>query len=150
MTAKYRRDQALGLQFAQYLQQMLSKKNWLIDAVLPIPLSRGRLYERGYNQVGLFGRPLAWMEEIDYLPKALFRNKETLSQVGLSSEDRWRNLENAFEAEPSLVSAKNILIVDDVMTTGATITAASDAVKSAGAHAVYALTLARAVPEKDK
>lgn len=100
--------------------------------------------------MALIARPIALIEDINYLPKALIRHKETLSQVGLSLDDRWSNLENAFEAEASLLRAKNILLIDDVMTTGATLSSASKAVVKAGANAVFALTMARAVPEKSR
>ena len=150
LNAKYRRDQALGLQFAQYLDQLLGALKWKIDAIVPIPLSKGRVNERGYNQVEIYARPLALMEEIDYLPKALIRSKETLSQVGLSLDDRWSNLENAFTAKARLLGQKNILLIDDVMTTGATLASAAKSLVTAGAKNVYALTMARAVPEKSK
>lgn len=148
LNAKYRRDQALGLIFAQFLKQLLSEQKWEVDAVVPIPLSTERLRQRGYNQVDLFARPLALMKQFEFHPKALLRIKETVSQVGLSLEARWHNLENAFEVKPDLVMAKNILLLDDVMTTGATLTAASDALAAAGAQTVYCLTIARTVPQE--
>ena len=145
LNAKYRRDQALGLVFAQFLKQLLYDQKWDVDAVVPIPLSKERLRQRGYNQVELFARPLALMKQFEYRPMALKRIKETQSQVGLSLEARWHNLDNAFEAKPEMVMAKKVLLLDDVMTTGATLSAASDALVTAGAQAVYCLTVARTV-----
>jgi len=149
LSAKYRRDLALGLVFAQYLLQLLDEQDWEIDSIVPVPLAKGRLLQRGYNQVELFARPLALMLPLQFRPKALKRKLETSSQIGLSLEARWGNVKNAFEAKPHHVAAKRILLLDDVMTTGATLSAASDALLRAGAGAVFAITVARAVPDDD-
>jgi len=89
---------------------------------------------------------LAALQGWRYKPQVLIRARETRSQVGLSPLERKENIAGAFRAEPALAAGKAILLVDDVVTTGATLAACSDALILAGARIVYALTLARALP----
>jgi ComF family protein len=143
---KYRRNLSLGDTLAQAMAQDIGKLNWSIDIVVPIPLSDKRRRERGYNQVALVAMPLADILKWMYKPQALKRIRETQSQVGLSLEERRVNVTNAFQADTRLVSDKSVLLMDDVATTGATLSAAASALTVAGAKKVYALTLARALP----
>ena len=106
LSAKSRRDQALGLVFADYLYQMWAIQKISADVVVPIPLSRQRHLERGYNQVDLFARPLALMLKLDYRSGALERVKDTVSQFGLSYDERWANLSDAFEVNMNQVAEK--------------------------------------------
>ncbi len=103
--------------------------------------------ERGYNQVGLVAKPLAALLHYKYKPLALVRLRDTKSQVGLSAEERKENVVDAFYADPQAVSQKTLLLIDDVATTGATLSSCSNALLRAGAKSVYALTLARALPQ---
>jgi ComF family protein len=143
---KYRRNVALGDVFAQYLAEYVSKLGWRVDLVVPVPLGRQRMKERGYNQVGLLAKPLSTIQGWHYSPHVLKRVRETRSQVGLSAMERKENISGAFRADPSLASGKVILLMDDVSTTGATLAACSDALVKAGAQTIYALTLAKALP----
>jgi ComF family protein len=143
---KYRRNAALGDALAPHLAGYARKLGWQVDLVVPIPLGRQRMKERGYNQVGLIARPLASIQGWCYSPRVLIRTRETRSQVGLSPLERKKNIAGAFHAEPVLATGKAILLVDDVVTTGATISACSAALINAGAQSIYALTLARALP----
>ncbi|MEW6717758.1 MAG: ComF family protein [Chloroflexota bacterium] len=146
---KYRRDLGLGDVLAHQMVQCLNSQDWKIDVVVPVPLGRARQKERGYNQAALLARPLAWECALAYRPKAIRRVKETRSQVGLSLEGRRENTHNAFVAQRELVSEQNVLIVDDVATTGATLDACAQALRAAGAQQVYAITLARALRRAD-
>ena len=83
----------------------------------------------------------------EFRPAALRRIKNTPSQIGLNLDERWENLDKAFVANTDIVKGKDVLLLDDVMTTGATLSAASEALVSAGARKVFASTLARAVLE---
>ncbi len=123
----------------------LEEASWAVDLVIPVPLSPGRSVERGYNQAALLARPLALFTGLDYRPKGLVRCRETRSQVGLSLSERRLNVAGAFQANPSMVSGRSVLSVDDVTTSGTTLQACAEALLAAGAKNVFALTLARAV-----
>jgi competence protein ComFC len=143
---KYRRNLALGETLAYHLDNYLCTLNWPINLVIPVPLGKERMKERGYNQVGSVALPLAMAHKWQYAPRALIRNRETRSQVGLTALERKHNVEGAFQANSAIVTGKNILLIDDVATTGATLASSSTALLDAGANSIYALTLARALP----
>jgi ComF family protein len=142
---KYRRDIALGDALTNHMLHHVKELNWPIDMVVPIPLGRKRYKERGYNQVGMIARPLALALGVKFAPEALRRCKETRSQVGLSKQERQKNVFGAFQAGAG-VNKKNILVLDDVSTTGSTLSSSSEALFLSGAKDVYALTVARALP----
>lgn len=119
--------------------------NWKPDLVIPIPLSRGRLAQRGYNQVGVIGKPLALALNLKYAPGALMRARETRSQVGLTAMQRKENIQDAFRARAS-VRGKCVLLLDDVATTTATLSSAARSLRQGGASRVLAVTVARALP----
>ena len=113
------------------------------DCVLPMPLSPARLAERGYNQALLLARELAPGKTDATL---LLRTRDTPHQLKLSRRQRLHNLRGAFALEPqraTLVAGKRILLVDDVMTTGASLHSAAGALRAGGAAGVSALVLAR-------
>jgi ComF family protein len=141
---KYRRDVGLGEELSYHLLQLIKGRDINFDIVVPIPLGRKRQKDRGYNQSALLARPLALALGLPYRSRALKRIRDTRTQVGLSIGQRRKNVAGAFEARPNLVAGKRILLVDDVMTTGATMDAAGQAVKQAGAIEIFGLTLARA------
>ena len=116
---------------------------WMIDLVSPVPLGVARLKERGYNQAALLARPIALALTLTYKPNAVRRIRETRTQVGLALDQRRANVEGAFSSNSAIVSGKNLLIVDDVTTSGATLDACADALIGCGANQVYALTFAR-------
>jgi predicted amidophosphoribosyltransferase len=90
--------------------------------------------------------PLALINHWRYSPRALVRTRETRSQVGLSIAERRENVSGAFLGNPALILRSNVLLLDDVATTGATLSSCSAALMDAGANSVYALTIARALP----
>jgi ComF family protein len=143
---KYRRDMGLGDALAVPIGRFAESLRWPFTLVLPVPLGQKRLQERGYNQVALIARPLSLSLGLNYKPAALKRNRDTRSQVGLSAHERRANVEHAFIADPRLVRGKVILVVDDVATTGSTLSSCSEALLQAGASDVFALTVARALP----
>jgi competence protein ComFC len=142
---KYYRDFSMGDALAFQMTDFVRGLNWPIDMLIPIPLGRQRIKERGYNQVGMIAKPLALALDMEFAPKALVRGKETRSQVGLSKQERQKNVHGAFQVRTG-VNGKTILVLDDVSTTGSTLSSSAEALYASGAKDVYALTVARALP----
>jgi len=115
------------------------------DLITAVPLHRVRRRERGFNQAELLSRALAQITGISEL-RTLRRAAATRSQVGLSDAQRRENVRNAFRCtDAGRVTGKRILLIDDVMTTGATVTSAAEALIGAGAEKVSVLTVARTI-----
>ncbi len=115
-----------------------------LDCIVPVPLHPTRKRERGYNQSELLARSLARQLAIPDTP-ALIRVRSTPPQVGLTDSQRIENVRNAFICvKPRKVSDRRILLIDDVMTTGATVASAAQALLEGGAFRVSVLTVARA------
>jgi ComF family protein len=142
---KYRREIALGDALAFHMADFVRDLKWPVEMVIPMPLGKHRLRERGYNQVGMIARPLAMALKLRYAPNELMRRKETRSQVGLTKRERKENVSDAFQAGPG-VREKVVLVMDDVSTTGSTLSSSAKALYESGAKDVYALTVARALP----
>jgi ComF family protein len=116
------------------------------DALVPVPLHRLRLIQRRYNQSALLARALSKRCDVPVDTQALIRTKRTPSQGGLSAVGRRRNVAGAFSVpDPDQVKGKRLVLIDDVMTTGATLNACAHVLKRAGAARVDALCLARVV-----
>lgn len=139
----------MGEALSKHLIELYNDLKWDIDMIVPVPLSKAHYKKRGYNQAGLLARPLAYAVEKPYRPGALERTRDTLSQVHLGAHERRKNVSNAFGAKAEIVKGKNILVIDDVTTTGSTISACAKALKSAGASTVFGMTLARSVLQAD-
>jgi ComF family protein len=146
LNLKYHRNAALGEVLAKPLSEFVRTLDWQVDLVIPVPLGKERARERGYNQIGIVAEPVATIRHWQYAPSGLTRIRETRSQVGLSASERKANVSDAFKAEKEIVSEKRVLLMDDVATTGATISECASALLQANAKVVYALTLARALP----
>jgi ComF family protein len=114
----------------------------IIDTVVPVPLSKNRVKQRGYNQSKLLAEEIAKHFSIKLDHVSLKKIKDVTPQFELAREQRLTHVKGAFESAPV---AGNILLIDDIYTTGATAKEASSALKSAGAKKVFVLTLARAV-----
>lgn len=148
-TLKYRQNVGVGDAIAVQMTDFLKALNWDVDLLIPVPLGKNRLKERGYNQVGLVARPLAYEVGLKYATDILWKSRETRSQVGLSISQRRDNVHNAYQANPEAVKRKSILLMDDVATTGSTIQSCAETLLSAGAREVYAITIARALSHHD-
>jgi ComF family protein len=140
---KYHQDRGLGEVLAKPLVGLLRQYRWEIDYIVPVPLDSARRKERGFNQAALIARPISWSLAIPYSSQILFRNRITQQQVGLSLSERAENLADAFSTKGEIVLGKSVLVVDDVITTGATINSCAFALINGGAGKVYGITLAR-------
>lgn len=116
------------------------------DLIVPAPLHRWRLLSRRYNQAAEIARPLARTHGLRCLPDALIRNRDTDSQGGKSASGRRRNVAGAFVVPPNRreqVEGRRVLLIDDVLTTGATAHACARALKAAGAAQVNLAVIAK-------
>jgi len=143
---KYQR----GFQFANWMVNNLVEvhqtqfSDQKFDLLIPIPLHWKRLLQRGYNQALILAQPLSKKLKIPLDTTILQKTTNTPPQVGLSSAQRKENLKKSFQIKkPKLIAGKNILLVDDVITSGATANEASKILKQAGAKKVCILALAR-------
>jgi len=116
-----------------------------LDLVVPIPLHRKKLKERGFNQAELIARIITKHFQIPLIKNNLQRVKVTVTQTTLSKKERLKNIKGAFKVKnKDKFQAKSILLVDDVYTTGTTIKEAAKMLKKAKAKEIYVFTLARA------
>ncbi len=112
--------------------------------IVPVPLHRSRLRQRGFNQAVLLGRVLARRLSLPMYPDVLTRNRRTEPQIELSSAERRLNVKGAFSVNrANSVAGKRVLLLDDVMTTGSTMDECARELKKAGAEFVIAATIAR-------
>jgi len=117
-----------------------------VDVIMPVPLHRRRLLGRRFNQSQLLAADLARRMDVPLDTFSLFKHRATESQGGLNRKARFRNVHASFavaDDRKTLVAGKNILLVDDVLTTGATATACANTLKKAGAKSVGLCTYAR-------
>ena len=138
-------QQFAGL-FARWLSRAAAPLVEDCDALVPVPLHPSRLLARRFNQAAEIARPLARDARRDYLPEALVRARATETQGGRSSRGRALNVKSAFAVSPAgarAVRGRRILLVDDVLTTGATAEACARALLDAGARAVDLAVIAR-------
>jgi ComF family protein len=138
------------LDLAPLLARWISRAAWPLieeaEVIVPVPLHRGRLLRRRFNQAAEIARPLARLTGLSYRPDALVRARPTASQAGKSGTGRQRNVAAAFAVPPERagqVAGKRVLLVDDVLTTGATAEGCARALKAAGAVCVDLAVVAR-------
>ena len=153
---KFHRDLAAGRLLAQAMAAALARPAPVDtaaaggcpqagpDAIVPVPLHRARLRQRGYNQALELARPLGRMLGVRVDPGLLSRRRNTGAQSRLDAGARAANLRDAFEVPLSATVPTHVALVDDVMTTGATLNAAAEALLEAGAERVDAWVCARA------
>lgn len=147
---KYDHQPRLAEPLGGLLCQALQDIHWSVDVVCAVPLHTSRLHERGYNQAALLGVYVAQFRHWLFDPAAITRVRETPSQVHLNAQERRVNVADAFSADAQVVSGKRVLVVDDVLTTGSTLSACAAALRAAGATHVYGATVAGAVYKEDR
>ena len=141
-----------NLAIAPVLAKLLFKKTSATekpDFIVPMPLHPKRLKERGFNQALEIARYLSSKNKITLLPDTCIRVKNTVAQTGLPWKDRQKNIRNAFSCKMDF-SSKHIAVIDDVMTTGATLNEISKVLRQCGAEEVSGWVVARALPELNK
>jgi ComF family protein len=145
---KFEQINPLGAWFAARLAELVSSggEPLVADVVVPVPLHRQRERERGYNQAALIAKPLAKRLRLPHKAVLLMRTRARPDKRILSLEERWESVRGAFATRPgSQVDNQRVLLVDDVLTTGATLDACARVLREAGAKSVIGLTVARAV-----
>ncbi|MEO5338699.1 MAG: ComF family protein, partial [Magnetospirillum sp. WYHS-4] len=139
-----RTDSAPAL--GQWLQRAGGDLLPQVDLIAPVPLHWTRLFLRRYNQAALLARELGRLSGLPVVPDLLVRKRRTASQGHLNPRQRKENLQGAFAVHPRRragLAGKRVLLVDDVLTTGATVAACARTLAKAGAASVDVLTLAR-------
>ena len=141
---KYGDKGEAGLFMVRMMQRAGQKLIAEADLIVPVPLHWRRLWQRRFNQAAYLAQKISENASKPYEPQLLRRARATPQQVGLKAEERHRNMRKAFVVvDPrGKLKGKKVLLVDDVRTTGATITACVEALKSAGAGHVFVLTFA--------
>ena len=142
---KYSGYFALAKPLAQFMGAKWPEWDIEPDLIMPVPLHPRRKKRRGFNQSALLAIQLGQQLNLAISINGLKRIKNTLPQVGLSPEKRQENVHGAFVAASEVASGKQILLIDDVFTTGATMLAAAEELYSKGAKSVSAYCLARTV-----
>lgn len=113
------------------------------DFIVPVPLHRSRMREREFNQAQLLGEQVAKEFDKEILTDALVRIRPTKTQTELALGDRYKNVQGSFTVRDArLVKDKNLLLIDDVLTTGATSSEAARTLKDSGARIIFVMTLA--------
>lgn len=146
---KFRNRPDLHSSFSKMLTARLDETGCTdFDVVIPIPLSKERLKERGYNQSALIAQDIASHYGAIYNKEAIFRNRDTLRQSDLAHDYRAGNIRGAFSLKNTEgLSGKHVLLVDDIFTTGATLQEASRMLKKAGCR-ITACSIAAATKNR--
>jgi len=137
---KFRHTTRLAGLFASEMARAVDQQGWKIDLVCAVPLHWTRLLQRGYNQSGLIAKALAQNLTCPY-EQVLSRSKRTKQQAKLAKLERQNNVKNAFKAAP--LKHQQVLLVDDVVTSGATIQTCAEALLKAGARSVKLIAVAK-------
>ncbi|MDX2195308.1 MAG: ComF family protein [Cytophagales bacterium] len=145
---KYGGNQELICEMGKWYGQILAQNDFAksIDVLLPVPLHKKRLAKRGYNQSMVFCEGLAQMLHCNIADNAIIRKKNTQTQTRKTNEQRWDNVSDIFELKyPELLNNKKVTLVDDVITTGATLEALGIEVLKAKPASLAVLGLAVAL-----
>lgn len=140
---KYQKMRRMARPLGALLASHLTAHPLEVDALLPVPLHPDRLAERGFNQAEALASEVARIMHLPLVTEGLVRVRMTEQQARLDARSRRENMRNAFQWRGTSAPPRRILLVDDVLTTGATLDGCAGALRNAGAEAVYGLALAR-------
>lgn len=122
----------------------LCAKLMLYDIIIPVPMSKVKKASRGYNQTELISKKLAQMLNIEYENKCLVKKKVNKTQSSLNEKQRFENVKGVFGIENSnIIKNKNVILFDDIVTTGATVNECAKVLKEAGAKKICVLAIAK-------
>ncbi|NWG29189.1 MAG: ComF family protein [Ignavibacteriaceae bacterium] len=139
---KYQKKFKLGMYLGEILSEGIKNRNWQVDLIVPVPIHHLKKVERGYNQSDYIAKGLSESLNIPYSTKLIKRIRHTESQTKLNMKQRSENVADAFKVtDAKKMTGKNILVVDDVCTTGATIQECGKALINGGAKTVYACSV---------
>ena len=142
---KFENKRYLANTFGNELAKLFETLDWNIDVVVPAPLGPKRLKSRGYNQSELLAKAFCKKANLSLSTKILYKIRDTSQQSKSTYAERHKNLTGSIKVENKiLVKDRNILLIDDILTSGATANCCAKALYKAGANAVYVLTIARA------
>ena len=141
---KYENVRDLADHLGDMLVDYWRDHNWSADALVPVPLHPRRQRERGYNQSLLLARRVERTIGVPVVSGVLCRHRYTMSQTHLGKQERRQNVAGAFLCVDDRLAGKNVVLIDDVCTTGSTLESCSVALYARGTRSVRALTLARA------
>jgi ComF family protein len=134
---KYKNQPELAVVLGRVYGQKLKEAEFTFDLIIPVPLHATRLRKRGYNQSSKFAEGLSEILEIPFSEKVLVRSVKTDTQTRKTRLRRWENVSEVFVlTEPSPIRGKHVLLVDDVVTTGATIEACAAVLHNSGCRGV--------------
>jgi len=143
---KYNSKEHLGEPLSKLMSEFIREYSLpidYVDCIIPIPLHKTRLREREFNQSEILGKYLAREFNKELINNAIERFRHTKTQIEIKTHQRVNNVKNIFRVtDPQAIKDKNILLIDDVLTTGATSSEAAATLKNAGANIVFVLTIA--------
>jgi ComF family protein len=142
---KYGKKIPLGRRLGQRLGETINDDSIFLkfDFLIPVPLHKSRYRERGFNQSDILAEGISKVIGISVLKSVLKRKKNTKNQTNLSREQREENVRGAFVmTEPEMINGKKIILVDDVITTGATLSECARMLKQTGAEKILGMTIA--------
>ncbi len=142
---KYKNQEQIGTFLGHWHGQIIAENNYIdnIDFVIPVPLHRKKLKKRGYNQVSAFGKRLAHHLKAEFLENGLIKTANTKTQTKKGRIGRWhKNKALYIVNDPFLLENKNILLIDDVITTGATMEICANTLLQAKGVTIYITSMA--------
>jgi len=140
---KYSNVRPLAVPLGKLASEYLEKNHLPVQTIVPVPLHSRRLRDRGYNQAELLAEQIGSAMGMRVVSDVLLRVRSTIPQVGLKADQRRKNVKGAFQCAGTSLKGQDVLLVDDVCTTGATLEACSIALRESGVRNVWGLVLAR-------